>query len=233
MSALGLLPLFAWLSPAFPVGAFAYSHGLEHVIADGDVRDAGTLEGWLRDLIAHGSIRTDLILAACAARAFVTGEVQSAGGLASRDFDEVAALAIALQPSRERRLETCQQGRSFMDAVCAAWPNAALASLGASSPEIAYPVAFAAAVATHGLPLEQALAGYALQFAGNIVSAVVRLGVVGQTDGQRIIASLAPDAARAADEALRAGLADLGTAAFRSDLASIRHETKYSRIFRS
>jgi urease accessory protein len=233
MNPLGLLPLFAWLSPAFPVGAFAYSHGLEQAVADGDVRDADTLAAWLRDLLAHGSIRTDVILAACSARAFVTDEAGLAEDQASPGFAEVAALAIALQPSRERRLETCQQGRSFLEALCAAWPSQALDRLLEASPQIAYPVAFGAAVAAHNLPLRPALAAYALQFAGNLVSAVVRLGVVGQTDGQRIIASLAGAASHAAKLTAGAGLGDLGSASFRSDLASIRHETKYSRIFRS
>jgi urease accessory protein len=233
MNPVGLLPLFAWLSPAFPVGAFAYSHGLEQAVADGEVRDADSLVEWLRDLFTHGSVRTDLILAACAARAFVTEEMPPRKEDASPGFPDVAELAIALQPSRERRLESCQQGRSFLEAVCAAWPNAALDKLLAPSPEIAYPIAFGAAVAAHGLPVGDALAAYALQFAGNLVSAVVRLGVVGQTDGQRIVASLASVAARAAEQAIRASLADLGSASFRSDLASIRHETKYSRIFRS
>jgi urease accessory protein len=202
------------------VGAFAYSHGLEQAVADGDIRDAETLEAWLRDLLEHGSLRTDLILAACAARA-------------EPSFEEVAALALALQPSRERRLETCQQGRSFLETVCAAWPSPALDPLIAASPEIAYPVAFGAAVAAHGLALPEALAAYGLQFASNLVSAVVRLGVVGQTDGQKVVAAFAAGASRAAKLALASGLGEIGSAAFRSDLASIRHETKYSRIFRS
>ena len=234
MSRFGLLPLFAWLSSAFPIGAFAYSHGLEQAVADGDVRDAVTLGRWLGDLLAHGSIRTDLILAACAARTFVAdGEAPGQDDAQPPDFREVAELAIALQPSRERRLETCQQGRSFLEAVCAAWPSPALIALLSASPEIAYPLAFGAAIRAHDLPLRPALEAYALQFAGNLVSAVVRLGIVGQTEGQKVVAQCAGAVSSLAEQAERAGLGDLGSAAFRSDLASLRHETKYSRIFRS
>jgi urease accessory protein len=233
MNPLGLLPLFAWLSPAFPAGAFAYSHGLEQAVADADVCDAGTLGSWLLDLVEHGSIRSDLILAACAARS-LAGEGQPRSSESTEpSFKEVAELALALSPSRERRLETGQQGRSFLEALCAAWPRERLTALLPAFPEIAYPVAFGAALSAHDLPLLPALSAYALQFAGNIVSAVARLGVVGQTDGQRIIAALGDPALRAARIAARSGLEELGSATLRSDLASIRHETKYSRIFRS
>ncbi len=229
MNPLGLLPLFAFLSPAFPVGAFAYSHGLEQAVEDGDVRDMATLSAWLVDLMEHGSIRSDLILVACAARSLGP----NAENEAEPRFEEVAGLALALQPSRERRLETAQQGRSFLETLCAAWPSPVLDATLATSPEIAYPVAFGASLAAHGLPLRPSLAAFALHFAGNLVSAVVRLGIVGQTDGQRVIASLAKRARLAAGRAARASLDDLGSAAFRSDLASIRHETQYARLFRS
>ena len=231
----GLLPLFAWLSPAFPVGAFAYSHGLEQAVADREIGDARSLTEWLVDLFERGSIRNDLILASCAARAL--GSPDASPGPARRmvgpHFDEVAELALALSPSRERRLESRQQGRSFLEAVCAAWPSALLDSVLAGSPEIAYPVAFGAALAAHRLPLRPALGAYALQFAGNLVSAIVRLGVIGQTEGQKVLASLALRAEKAARIAARSGLDDLGGAVLRADLASLRHETKYSRIFRS
>jgi urease accessory protein len=225
MSAPGLLPLFAWLSPSFPVGAFAYSHGLETAVADGDVHDKVTLLSWVAELMRHGSIRTDLILASCAARSL---------GSAGKDrFEEVAALALALSPSKERRLETAQQGRSFIETLRAAWPNPALDDILDATGEIAYPVAFGAAVGAHRLPLRPSLAAFALQFSANLVSAVVRLGAVGQTDGQSVIAFLVKAAKQGAAMAARASLDDLGAAAFRSDMASLRHETQYSRLFRS
>ncbi|SEE56195.1 urease accessory protein [Rhizobiales bacterium GAS188] len=224
-----LLALLAWLSPAFPVGAFAYSHGLEWAVERGDVRDASTLLAWIEDLMQHGAIRSDLVLASCAARAFEAGDEEG--------FREVAELALCLSPSKERHLETAQQGRSFIDTLCAAWPNPKLKDVvdakGQILRQIAYPVAFGASVAAHALKLRPSLAAYAQQFAANLVSAVLRLGAVGQTDGQRVIARLAKAAERAAARAQAANLDDLGGAAFRSDIASLRHETQYSRLFRS
>jgi urease accessory protein len=225
MSATGLLPLFAWLSPSFPVGTFAYSHGLERAVADGDVRDVPTLSSWVADLMRHGSIRTDLILASCAARSLGSGDKDG--------FREVAELALALSASKERHLETTQQGRSFAETLRAAWPNPIFDEILDPKAQIAYPVAFGAAVGAHRLALRPSLSAFALQFAANLVSAVVRLGVVGQTDGQRIIASLAKEARRRAATAARASLDDLGAATFRADIASLRHETQYSRLFRS
>jgi urease accessory protein len=220
-----LLPLFAWLSPSFPIGSFAYSHGLEYVVGRGDVRDARTLLFWLSDLLNHGDIRTDLILASEAAKSVTAGDVDQ--------FARVAELGLALSPSRERNLETAQQGRSFLDTVRVAWPSPTLDRMIDASDEIAYPVAFGGAVAAHCLALRPSLAAFALQFVSNLVSAVVRLGAVGQTDGQKVVASLAKTAERAAALAARARLDDIGGAAFRSDIASLCHETQYSRLFRS
>ena len=220
-----LLRLLAWLSPAFPVGAFAYSHGLEWAVETGDVRDAATLLAWIEDLMRHGTIRSDLVLAACAARAVAAGD---ADGLR-----ETSELALCLSPTRERHLETTQQGRSFIETLGAAWPSPAIAKACDVSGQVAYPVAFGVAVAAHGLALEPSLSAYAQQFAANLVSAVVRLGAIGQTDGQKVIAALTEEALRAARFASGASLDDLGSATFRSDIASLRHETQYSRLFRS
>lgn len=221
----GQLALLAWLSPSFPIGAFAYSHGLETVVSDGDVHDAATLEAWLLDLLRQGSIRTDLILAACAAKALAAGDEDG--------FRDVSELAIALSPSRERHLETTQQGRSFADTLNAAWPSAKIDGHLNASGEIAYPVAFGAALFAHRLKLRSSLAAFALHSCANLVSVVARLGRIGQTDGQKVIASLVKPAERAAGRAARASIDDLGSAALRSDLASLRHETLYSRLFRS
>ncbi|KAA2242367.1 urease accessory protein UreF [Salinarimonas soli] len=215
-----------WLSPAFPVGAFAYSHGLEWAFEAGDLGDAAALEGWLSDLVAHGALRNDAILLAAAYRAVVAGDE---GTLA-----EVAELSLALSPSAERRLETVTQGSAFLLAIGKSWPCAAVEAFArATGGDAAYPVAVGVAAAGHGLPLTQTLQAYALAFAANLVSAAVRLGVVGQTDGQRITAALLPALVAAAGEAGAATLDDLGGSTFRSDLASLRHETQYTRLFRS
>lgn len=220
------LPLLAWLSPAFPVGAFAYSHGLEWAVEAGDVHDAATCRGWIEDLLAVGSGRNDAVLLAAAWRAATAGD---AAGM--RD---VAELAAAMQPSAERRLETTAQGNAFITAVRGAWPTEAVEQLkSAWDGDVAYPVALGTAAAGHGCGLRATLEAFMLAFVSNIVSAVVRLGPIGQTDGQRILAALLPQMRDTAAFAEASTLDDLGAAAFRSDIASMRHETQYTRLFRS
>lgn len=220
------MPLMIWLSPAFPVGAFAYSHGLEWAFEAGDLHDAASLRDWLDALVSHGSLRNDLILFAVAYRAVRRGEDAA--------LREAAELGLALAGSAERRLETVTQGNAFVAALQAAWPCAAVERLpDIWSQDVAYPIAVALAAAGHDLPLPTSLEAYGLAFVANLVSAAVRLGVVGQTDGQRITAALVPALHDAAEAAGSATLDDLGSCAFRSDIASLRHETQYSRLFRS
>jgi urease accessory protein len=221
-----LLPLFVWLSPGFPVGAFAYSHGLEWAVEAGDIVDARSLKAWLVDLIEFGAPRSDAILFSVAYRAAAAADWPA--------LFETNALAIALAPSAERRLETTAQGAAFVVAARAAWDCGPLRRLDRSPDErIAYAVAVAAAASGHSLPLEASLSVFVLAQAANLVSAAVRLGPIGQTDGQRIIAALFPQVRGLAREARCASLVDLGGAAFRSDIAAMRHESQYSRLFRS
>ncbi len=218
--------LAVWLSPSFPVGAFAYSHGLEWAVEAGDVGDEATLVAWLADLVEHGGARADAILLAACWRA-----------MRARDFVALAAaneLALALAPSAERKLETSQQGRSFLSAIEAAWNAPAIEAASAYlADEIAYPVAIAIACAAHDVPLAHACRSFALAFVANLVSAGVRLSVIGQTQGQLALARLAPSLAELGAFAAQSTIDDLGSASFRSDIASMRHETQYSRIFRS
>jgi len=220
------LPLLLWLSPAFPVGSFAYSHGLEWAVEAGDVVDAATLAQWLADLAAYGAPRMDAILFAAAHRAAAAADWPA--------LNEVNDLAVALASSAERRLETTAQGAAFRLAARAAWDCEPLAHVPAREAEpIAYPVAVAAAAAGHGMARERAVAAFVVALFANLVSAAVRLSVVGQTDGQRTLAGILPALEAMAHEAAGSTLDDLGAAAFRSDIAAMRHETQYSRLFRS
>lgn len=223
----GLDPrLLLWLSPSFPVGAYAFSHGLEQAAACGWLPDAAALEAWLRDLVQHGSAGNDLILLASAWRA------AGAGDLAA--LKEVNALALALQSSSERHLESVTQGNAFLANVLAAWPCSALEAVRAVlSGDIAYPVIVGAATAAHGIAREATLIAFGLAFAGSLVSASIRLSVIGQTDAQKVLARLLPDIEVAARAASTSSLDDLGGAAFRSDIAQLAHETQYTRLFRS
>ena len=146
----------------------------------------------------------------------------------------VAELAAAFAPSKERHLETTAQGRAFVEATRAAWPCAALDRLAAAwDGPVAYPVAVGVAAAGHGIALEPALAAYLHAVTANLISAGVRLIPLGQTDGQRLLAALEPIVAATAARALATPLDQVGGAAFRADLASMRHETQYTRLFRS
>lgn len=223
MTTTNALPLFAWLSPAFPVGAYAYSHGLEWAVEDGDVKDEASLLSWLKDALALGAGRNDAILFAQAWRALNDKAA----------FAAVNDLALALAPSQELRLETAQQGRSFLDAVLAAWPKDELTEAAKDIGEIAYPAAVGLAAAAHKIPLEAALPAFVLAFAQNLVSAAIRSAPIGQTSGQRVIQALTPLIEDLATEAQTLTLDDVGGAVFRADLGSFRHETQYTRLFRS
>jgi len=218
--------LLLWLSPAFPVGGFAFSHGLEWAAEKGWVRDRGTLQAWLADLVTLGSVANDLILLAAAWRAVTAGDDAA--------LREAAELALALQPSAERHLEAVTQGGAFVAQIDASWPCDAISRLEAlQEGEIAYCTAVAVAAAGHGIGLGAVLTAYGLAAVSNLVSAAVRLGVVGQTDGQRTLAALVPMIEAAVRRASTAPLDDLGGACWRSDLASLQHETQYTRLFRS
>jgi urease accessory protein len=221
-----LYRLMAWLSPSFPVGAFSYSSGLEWAVEAGDIKDAPSLRRWLAVMIGEGGAFCDAALFANTHRATAAND--------AAQLRAAAELAVALAPSRERHLETTSQGRAFVEAVRAAWPCAALDRLGdVWDGPIAYPVAVAVTAAGHGVPLTSALHALLHAAAANLISAGVRLIPLGQTDGQRVLAALEPTIAAAAARAGAATLDDIGGAAFRADLAAMRHETQYTRLFRS
>ena len=207
----GLMTLAAWLSPSYPVGAFSYSHGFETAIADGAIADAASLEAWIADVLELGAGRTDAILLAHAWR--------------DPGDEGLADLARALAPSAERLLETEAQGRAFAATTSAAW--------GPEMPASPYPVAVGRAAGRHGLPLDETAALYLHAFASNLVSAGIRLIPLGQTEGQGIIARLAPLVRTVAAEAAGAGLDEIGSASFLGDIAAMRHETQEVRLFRS
>ncbi len=221
-----LAKLQAWFSPAFPIGAFSYSHGLEWAVETRQVRDAASLAEWVRGVLRHGAGRSDAILLGAVWRAVCAEDWPDAAGIHS--------LAAALQPTAERRLESLSQGTAFLAAVGAAWPHPAIECFQAHCPgETAYPVAVGAATAAHRLPLDAVVLAFLHAFAANLVSAGVRLVPLGQTDGLKVMAGLEPTFITVAREACATGLDELGSASFLADIASMRHETQYTRLFRS
>ncbi len=221
-----LYRLMTWLSPSFPVGSFAFSSGIEWAVEAGDIHDAATLQGWIAAMLSDGAGLCDAIFVVHAHR---TAAARDFAALAS-----VAELAAAYVTSRERHLETTAQGKAFVDATKSAWnaPGLDDALANISSP-IAYPVAVGLVSALHNLPPAPSLHAFLHAVISNWISAGVRLIPLGQTDGQHTLAALESDASRCAERALSATLDDLGSATFRADIASMRHETQYTRLFRS
>jgi urease accessory protein len=224
--AAALYRLLSWLSPAYPVGAFSYSSGIEWAVEAGDITSAAALQSWLASMLSDGGGFCDAV--------FFVHAHHAARGEASTALRAVAELAAAFAPSKERFLETTAQGRAFVEATQAAWPCAALERLLSTwDGPLAYPVAVGVAAAGHGIALEPALAAFLHALAANLVSAGVRLIPLGQTDGLRVLAALEPVLAATAALALTCPLDAVGSAAFRADIASMRHETQYTRLFRS
>jgi urease accessory protein len=223
------LRLLAWLSPGLPTGAFAYSHGLEWAVEAGDITDESTLRSWLEDVLAFGVGRTDAILLRHSWRA---GAV-----LAGRESEAVesladlAALAIAALPCRERREESLGQGRAFA-AAAAAWRNTA-AGATLLPPDLPYPVALGALAGMHKVAEEWTAAGFLQAFAANLISVAVRLVPLGQSAGLRVLSSLEPAIRAVAADTAGAPLSEIGGAAFRSEIAAMRHETQRVRLFRT
>jgi urease accessory protein len=224
--AAALYRLMTWLSPSFPVGAFSYSSGIEWAVEAGDVTDAASLRDWLKSMLADGPGFCDGVFLAQAHRAASSSD---AAGL--RD---IAELAAAFVPSRERYLETSAQGRAFIDIIRAAWNCDGLDQLvSACDGVIVYPVAVGLVSAAHAIPLRPTMHAFLHALVSNWISAGARLVPLGQTDSQRVLAQLEPTVVSTGKRALEASLDDLGSATFRADLASMRHETQYTRLFRS
>lgn len=222
----GAAKLLIWLSPAFPVGSFAFSHGLEWAVQAGHVANVATVIVWLDALLEHGGMRNDAIFAAHAWRAVHARDTQA--------LTEVNELALAMSGSKERYLETTAQGNAFVTIIRGAWCAPAFDwGVATLRGDIAYPVAVGVAAAAHAISLHDMLRSFALAQVQNLVSAVIRLSVIGHTDGQRAIATLLPVIGRTALAAEAATLDDIGGAVFQSDIAALRHETQYSRLFRS
>ena len=210
-----ILKLAQWLSPAFPVGAFSHSHGLEWAVEAGDLPDAARVEAWLRDVLVHGAGRSDAI--------FLAASYRAADRAALRALD---AQARAFAPSAERLLESVAQGRAFCRVLGAVWPDGA-------EPDLTYPVALGHAAKLHDLPLLLTARMYLHAVTSNLVSAAIRLVPLGQTEGQRVLTALTPLCATLAAEAVEEDIADIASTAFRSDIAAMKHETQYSRLFRT
>jgi len=218
MDSLPLLRLLTWLSPAFPTGAFAYSHGLEWSVETGDVADEASLIAWLQDTLAHGGLWSDVLFLRHAHRAD------------PEHLPALAELATALAPSSERRLETLAQGAAFRQAATP-WPASALTNWGDAP--LPYCIAVGVLASSQGVAEDEAAIAYLHAATANFISAAIRLIPLGQMAGLRVQAAIEADSLAAAEASRAAGLDDLGTAAWAADIAAMQHETQYTRLFRT
>jgi urease accessory protein len=225
-----LLRLQSWLSPAFPTGAYSYSHGLEWAVEARDVHDRTSLVDWLEADLSYGSGRNEAIFFVEAYRCASDDDHRA-------KFLEVAELAAAFRGTAELALESSQQAAACLSTLRQVWPDRVLdwlsEILGERHVQPALAIVLGAASATQRIPAELALSAFLQSWLANLVTAGVRLIPLGQTDGQLAIAELEQAVQAASRRARKSTIDDLGSAAFMLDLASMAHETQYTRLFRS
>jgi len=232
-----LFDLLSWMSPAWPIGAFAHSSGLEWAVEAGLSTDRASTEAWLRDLVEHGALWNDAVAFVHAHRAALAGDGER--------LLEIAELSVAMLTSHERRVESTAQGAAFRRIACATAdpprhgedPGYAFLLAPIADEDLAYPIAAATLFATHEIALAPALTAFLHGAVANLVSAAQRLIPLGQTDGQRVLRGLRPDILAAVDRAAAASDGDpfdaMGSACLMADIACIAHETQYTRLFRT
>ena len=224
-----LLRLQSWLSPAFPTGAYSYSHGLEQAVEVGYVHDLVSLLEWLEADVRYGSVRNEAI--------FFREAWNSARNCERTKLLEVAEAAAAYRGTAEFALESSQQGAASLTVLRRVWPDPLLEWLAEALSEREIPPALAVVIGTRsarqGIPLKFAMPAFLHSYVGNLVTAAVRLIPLGQTAGQLAVARLEPEVLAASAQAEECTLADLGSAAFVLDQVSMAHETQYTRLFRA
>ncbi len=222
----GLFDLMSWMSPSYPVGAYTYSHGIEYAVEAGLITGLDDLVPWIRDILAFGSGLSDCIL--------LKAGYEAASAKDGPLLKEIAELGLAFCPTEELETETTQQGRAFLQVITNVAPIAGRDLLKENwQGPVIYPVAVALAAQDKRIPLDASLTAYLHGFVSNLVSASVRIIPLGQTDGQRAIAALAPEVTDTVTKALASELEDLGSATIMVDWCSAQHETQYTRLFRS
>ncbi len=224
-----LYRLMTWLSPSFPVGGYSYSHGIEFAVEDGLIADRDGLARWVEAIIVHGAGRNDATRFRAAWQAVTDDDPKTLAW--------AVEMADALRATPEMALESAAQGQAFLDTLAAVWPDPRFGrwagALADRDRPTAYAVAVGVAAAVAKVPLGHALVAYLHAMAANLISAGVRLVPLGQTDGQRAQAALEGPVRAATEQALSRPLEDLGTAVPMVDWTSMKHETQYTRLFRS
>lgn len=221
--------LLTWLSPAFPVGGFSYSHGIEYAVEAGLIRDQRSLTDWVDGILRFGAGRNDGM--------FLLAAHSAAAADAIDPLISIARQAAALRGTMELAQEASAQGAAFLKAIKSGWPAyadaAPVRALGQMDCPITYPVSVGALCAVADIGEAATLEAYLTAFASNLISAGIRLVPLGQSDGLRAVAALEPRITAYAATLAPLSLDDLGGAALAVDWSSMRHETQYTRLFRS
>jgi len=229
LAPLALLRQQSWLSPAFPTGSYSYSHGLEWAVEAGHVQDRKSLVDWLEADLSYGSGRNEAIFFSEAWRCAMDDD--------RAKLYEIAELAAAFRGSSEFALESSQQGAACLATLRRVWPDRLLdwlsETLGERHIQPTFSVVLGIRSARQGIPVSVALPAFLQSYIANLVTAGVRLIPLGQTDGQAALLELEEPVLSASAQPNRATTNDLGSAAFIVDLASMAHETQYTRLFRS
>ena len=216
-NAQSLIRLQAWLSPAFPTGAFSYSHGLEQIIKNGLVSDKSSLANWLNALLEHGAGWNDAVLLSESWRLTKAQET----------LLEIAEFAEVMSISKERHLETTAQGSAFLKAA-SAWGK--LPDLPKTCP---LPVVVGSVAASNNVELSDTLVAYLHAYVSNQIQAALRLMRLGQQGGVELLVQLEPSIIKISQAVSQTTLDDLGSAAFMADIGAMQHEQLQSRMFRS
>ena len=224
-SPLSFLRLQSWLSPTFPNGAYSYSHGLEWAVDAGHVYDRSSLVDWLEADLCYGSGRNEAV--------FFTEGYRCAIDNDQAKLMRVAEVAAASRGTSEFALESSQQAAACLNTLRQVWFDQILDFFSEMQFQPVLAVVLGARSAKERIPARVALPAFLHSYVANLVTAGVRLIPLGQTDGQLAIAELENAVLFASAQGTCATLDDLGSAGFMVELASIAHETQYTRLFRS
>ncbi len=215
-----LIRLMTFLSPSFPTGAFAYSHGLEAAFAEGLLKTSKDFTKWICSLLTHGSAWCDALFCAESWRC----------GNSVENLQELAGLCEAMASSKERHRETMSQGKALLDAA-KFWLDSSSAIQNKHDKVFPLPVALGAIAAHLSIPLMATLTAQSHGFVSNQIQAALRMGCFGQEEGVRILAFLENDILDCASRAASTGFDDIGSCAYVADIMAMRHETMTTRIF--
>jgi urease accessory protein len=220
-----VLRLQSWLSPTFPIGAYSYSHGLEWAVEAGDVDSRDSLIDWLEADLCYGSVRNEAI--------FFSEAYHCVIGNDHARLAQVAELAAASRGTYEFALEASQQAAAWLAMLQQIWPDLMLDVLSRMPICPILAVVLGVRSAREQIPANVALPAFLHSYIANLVTAAIRLIPLGQTDGQFAIMALEQAVLSTGQYARNASLEEVGSAGFMVELSSIRHETQYTRLFRS